>query len=115
MLALKTAAIPIIIKLTGITLTWKKVFKTEASNNPKNAPINKLGAKTPPSPPEASVIEVTMGFKINIPIKVKAKVTVSGSWDELPKIPFIAWYPSPYNCGNINKEILNTTEPINIL
>ena len=77
MLALRTAAIPIIIKLTGITLTWKKLFKTVASNKPKNAPINKLGANTPPSPPEASVIEVTIGFKIKIAINVNAKVTVN--------------------------------------
>jgi hypothetical protein len=49
MLALKTAAIPIIIKLIGITPILKKVFKTEATNNPRNAPIKRLGAKTPPS------------------------------------------------------------------
>ena len=68
-LALKTAAIPIIIKFTGIRPALKKVFKIEAINNPKKAPIKRLGAKTPPSPPEANVIEVTIGFKINNPKK----------------------------------------------
>ena len=78
MLALKTAAMPIIIKFIGITPAFKKVFKIKATNNPRNAPINRLGAKTPPSPPEASVMEVTIGFKINNPKKVKANVKVSG-------------------------------------
>ena len=86
MLALKTAAIPIIMKFIGITPALKKVFKTEATNNPKKAPIKRLGAKTPPSPPEASVIEVTIGFKTNSPMKVKAKVIVNGISDELPKM-----------------------------
>lgn len=79
MLALKTAAIPIIIKFSGITCVLKQVFKTDESNNPKKAPINRLGAKTPPSPPETKVIEVTIGFRINIPMKVKANVIVNGS------------------------------------
>ena len=90
MLALKTAAIPTIIKFIGITPIVKNVFKTEASNNPRKAPMNKLGAKTPPSPPEARVIEVTMGFKTNNPKKVVANVKVNGISDELPKIVLMA-------------------------
>ena len=66
------------------------MFKTDESNNPKKAPIKRLGAKTPPSPPEANVIDVTIGFRINIPTKVKAKVIVNGSCDEAPKIAFMA-------------------------
>jgi len=77
-LALKTAAIPITIKLIGMICELKKVFSTNANNNPKNAPINKLGAKTPPSPPEAKVTDVTIGFKIKTPMNVKAKVNVNG-------------------------------------
>jgi hypothetical protein len=34
----------------------------------KKAPINRLGAKTPPSPPENRVADVTIGFKIMIPM-----------------------------------------------
>ena len=66
------------------------MFKIEANNNPKNAPMKRLGAKTPPSPPEANVIEVTIGFKSKTPTKVNAKVNVNGISAELPKIPFIA-------------------------
>lgn len=78
MLALNIAAMPITIKFTGITLALKKVFKTVANKNPKKAPINRLGAKTPPSPPEANVAEVTTGFKSKIPIKDIAKGIVNG-------------------------------------
>ena len=48
------------------------MFKRVASKNPKNAPANKLGAKTPPSPPEASVIDVIMGFNNKTP-KIERK------------------------------------------
>ena len=88
-LALKTAAIPIIIKLIGITPAFKKVFKIEAINNPRKAPIKRLGAKTPPSPPEASVIEVTIGFNSINPKNVKANVRVNGISVELPKMVFM--------------------------
>ena len=87
----------------------------DESSNPKKAPIKRLGAKTPPSPPETNVIEVTIGFRIKIPMKVKANVMVNGNWAELAKIIFIEWYPSPYNCGKINNETLKTMEPIIIL
>ncbi len=79
-LALNMAAIPITIKLIGMIWVSKKVFSIDANNIPKNAPVNKLGAKTPPSPPEARVTEVTIGFRIKIPMNVNAKVSVNGSW-----------------------------------
>ena len=40
--------------------------------------MKRLGANTPPSPPEASVIEVTIGFKSIIPIKVNANEKDNG-------------------------------------
>ena len=73
MLALKTAAIPITIKFMGIILAFRNELEIEATSSPKKAPIKRLGAKTPPSPPEASVNEVTMGFKSTIAINVSAK------------------------------------------
>ena len=78
MLALSIAAIPMTIKLRGIKLALKKVLSVIATRNPRKAPINRLGANTPPSPPEAKVTEVTMGFIIRIPMIVMAKGRVNG-------------------------------------
>ena len=56
----------------GMTLALKKVFTKVATNNPKKAPMTMLGAKTPPSPPEANVTEVSSGFNSKIPsIEIK--------------------------------------------
>lgn len=73
MLALKTAAIPITIKFMGIILAFRNELEIEATSSPKKAPIKRLGAKTPPSPPEARVKDVTIGFKSKILIKVNTK------------------------------------------
>ena len=90
MLALNMAAIPMIMKLSGITFASKKVFKIVANNKPRKAPINMLGAKTPPSPPEANVIEVIMGFRNKIPIMVNTKEVVSTTDSELTNWVFTA-------------------------
>ncbi|MNE44508.1 hypothetical protein D3C80_1387390 [compost metagenome] len=66
MLALNIAAMPIIIKFNGITFALNKVLTQRAVNKPKKAPIKRLGAKTPPSPPEESVMDVIIGFMTNI-------------------------------------------------
>ena len=89
-LALNTAAIPSTIKFIGITLRLKYVFKTVATKNPKNAPMKRLGAKTPPSPPEANVADVIIGFKINIPINVTIKEIENAVLPEINSA-FIAW------------------------
>ena len=64
MLADNIAAIPMIIKFSGITSALANLFKSKAVNNPMKAPMKMLGAKTPPSPPAESVTEVIIGFKI---------------------------------------------------
>ena len=74
MLALSTAAIPKITKLITMTSVAKKVFKRVAVKNPKKAPINKLGANTPPSPPATNVADVINGFKRIMPINVSVEV-----------------------------------------
>ena len=61
------------IKLIGSTFALKNVFKNVATKKPKKAPITKLGAKTPPSPPEANVIAVTTGFNTKIPMIERKK------------------------------------------
>ena len=59
--------------------------------------MKRLGAKTPPSPPEANVAEVTIGFSTMIPTKVRANESVSIVSFGFNKRAFILWYPSPYN------------------
>ena len=97
---------PIIIKFKGIRLVSKKVFRSIERVKPKNAPINRLGANTPPSPPEARVAEVTIGFRNKIPSNVIPNGSVNKFSFEENIIDLIAWYPSPYNSGNMNNAVL---------
>ena len=76
MVALNIAAMPRTIKFRGITLALKKVFRQMAVNNPTKAPMKRLGANTPPAPPEESVIEVTIGFMMMIDNNVRAREMV---------------------------------------
>ena len=79
-----------IIKFIGMTLAFKYLFKSKASSKPKKAPTNKLGAKTPPSPPAASEAEVAIGFNNVIPKNVNANDKVNTVSFESSKTVLIA-------------------------
>ena len=65
------------------------MFRKVATKKPRNPPITILGAKTPPSPPEANVTEVMIGFNIKIPTieTKKAIVKFVLGWVMISLIP----------------------------
>ena len=57
-----TPPIPTSAKLVILRFPNPKVFINNANNIPENEPMNKAGAKVPPTPPAANVNEVAMAF-----------------------------------------------------
>ena len=66
---------------TTIGEKWKRIWRIYPNNAPENTPKNKVGAKTPPDPPEPIVNPVLIIFNKNMNerIEITLKLEPSGN------------------------------------